>query len=384
MSQDKFQSFVRFVRDLYNTKGSVPLHEPCFKGNEKNYVSECIDSTFVSNVGHFVDLLEKEVSAFTNANHAIATVNGTTALHTALKLVGVQEGDGVITQSLTFIATCNAIVYCQAKPIFIDIDKDTLGLSPHSLEVFLEEHCELREDGSCWYKKTNTIIRACLPMHSFGFPTKIDKIKELTKRYNIALVEDAAESLGSFYKGKHTGIIGDIGILSFNGNKIVTTGGGGMILTNNKEIANRAKHLTTNAKVDHLWEFYHDEIGFNYRLPNINAALGLSQMEQLEEFIKNKRKIAQSYQQWGKQHDIRFFHEPEGTKSNYWLNVVITKDKIERDEMLQYTNENGVMTRPVWSPMHKLPMFESCTKGDLTNTESFSEQIVNVPSSVNF
>ena len=324
------------------------------------------------------------MSTFAAINYAIAVVNGTSALHTALKLLGVQEGDGIITQSLTFVATCNAIAYCRAKPIFVDIDRETLGLSPNSLESFLKEHCELREDGCCWYKKTNTIIRACLPVHSFGFPTKIDKIRILTKRYNIALIEDAAESLGSFYKGKHTGTLGDIGILSFNGNKIVTTGGGGMILTNNREIASRGKHITTTAKLEHRWEFNHDEIGFNYRLPNLNAAVGLAQMEHLDEFVDNKRNIARRYREWGYENGLKFFVEPKGTKSNYWLNVALTKNRKERDEMLEYTNANGIMTRPVWTPMHKLPIFKPCTKDDLSNTESLSERIVNVPSSVNF
>lgn len=382
ISQSKSLSLISFIRDLYKTKDYIPLHIPRFNGNEKNYINECIDSTYVSSVGKMVESFEESLVSYTKIKYAVATVNGTSALHTSLKLAGVEKGDSIITQSLTFVATCNAINYCQAQPIFLDIDKDTLGLSAESLESYLNDYCEIRDDGFCWERKTNSIIRACIPMHTFGFPVKLDEIRSLTRRYNIILIEDAAESLGSFYKDKHTGIIGDIAIMSFNGNKIITSGGGGMIMTNSKQIASAAKHITTTAKISHKWEFNHDQIGFNYRLPNLNAALGLSQMEQIDGFISNKRKIAKAYQEWGDENDIRFFHEPKDSISNYWLNVMIADSKKERDEMLEYTNHNGIMTRPAWTPMHKLPMFEDCIKVNLENTEYFADLLINVPSSV--
>jgi aminotransferase in exopolysaccharide biosynthesis len=288
----------------------------------------------------------------------------------------------VITQSLTFVATCNAIRYCGATPIFVDVDQSSLGLSPLSLETFLEENCELRDDGFCWNKSSNRRIVACLPMHTFGFPVQLDEIKQICDRYNINLVEDGAESLGSLYKGRHTGGVGKISIISFNGNKIITTGGGGMILTNNEELAIRSKHITTTCKVPHRWAFEHDEVGYNYRLPNLNAALGMAQMESLSAYIENKRSLAKQYQEWGDEHGLKFVQEPVNTRSNYWLNVAVTQDKQQRDAMLEITNNNNVMTRPIWIPMHKLAINQDCQKGDLTNTEWLYERLVNVPSSV--
>jgi len=377
-----FKDFAHFVRDLYGTSDFIPLHSPIFQGNEKKYLLETIDSTFVSSVGEFVDRFERSVTKYTGAKYAIATVNGTSALHIALKLVGVENDSEVITQSLTFVATCNAIRYCGAKPVFVDVDKTTLGLSAQSIDEFLQEHAELREDGYCWNKSSNKKITACLPMHTFGFPVDLDAIKRVCDQYHIALVEDAAESLGSRYKEKHTGIIGTTAAISFNGNKIITTGGGGMILTNDDELAKHAKHITTTAKVPHKWELAHDEVGYNYRLPNLNAALGVAQMEFLPAYLNSKREIAQSYQQWGDEQGMKFVKELESMKSNYWLNVVLTENLEQRDEMLQQTNSMNVMTRPAWKPMHLLEINQDCHASSMLNTEFLIDRIVNVPSSV--
>jgi aminotransferase in exopolysaccharide biosynthesis len=377
-----FNDFIHFVRDIYGTDGFIPLHEPKFNGNEKKYLLEAIDSTFVSSVGKFVDEFEYKVAQFTGVKYAIATVNGTSALHAALKLSGVEKNTEVITQSLTYVATCNAIRYCGAKPVFVDVNRSTLGLSPESLRLFLDEYCELRSDGLCWNKSSNRQITACVPMHTFGFPVDLDKIKRLCDHYNIKLIEDAAESMGSLYKDNHVGNIGEMSILSFNGNKIITTGGGGMILTNCEKLAKRAKHITTTAKISHRWDFEHDCVGYNYRMPNINAALGVAQMESLPYYLESKRLIAKQYQEWGDSHGFQFFKEPINTKSNYWLNVLITHSKKQRDEMLRVTNNNNIMTRPTWKPMHKLKMNKDCQKMDMINTEWLSERLLNVPSGV--
>jgi perosamine synthetase len=377
-----FDGFIEFVREIYGTNDFIPLHEPRFSGNEKKYLMDTIDSTFVSSVGKYVDDFELAVAKYTGANYAIATVNGTAALHVALIVAGVQSGDEVVTQSLTFVASCNAISYCDAEPVFVDVSKETLGLSPDSLASFLDEFCEVRNDGFCWNKKTNKIIRACVPMHTFGFPVELDEINQLCRKYNITLVEDAAESLGSTYKEQHTGTIGTLSAVSFNGNKIITTGGGGMLLTNDKALAKKAKHITTTAKVMHKWAFEHDEVGFNYRLPNLNAALGLAQMESLKKILKAKRNVAERYQKWGNDSELQFFRESINTVSNYWLNTVITSDLNERDAMLEYTNKNGVMTRPIWRPMHELPMNLQYQRMDLINTKWLFERLVNVPSSM--
>jgi len=377
-----YKDFVRFVQKLYDTTDFIPLHAPRFQGNEKKYLLETIDSTFVSSVGEFVDEFERKVVDYTGVKHAIATVNGTAALHTALKIAGVENNDEVITQSLTFVATCNAIRYCGATPVFVDIELLKLGLSPQSLEIFLDEYCELRNDGFCWNRLSGRRVIVCLPMHTFGFPVRLDEIKQICDRYNIRLVEDAAESLGSFYKKKHTGSVGCLAALSFNGNKTITTGGGGMILTNDDKLAKHAKHITTTARVTQQWEFGHDEIGYNYRLPNLNAALGVAQMEVLSEYIKNKREIANQYQAWGKKYGVKFMVEPIDTKANYWLNTILVEDKQQRDEMLKITNDSNVMTRPAWISMHKLAMNQDCQKSELTNTELLTDRIVNVPSGI--
>lgn len=377
-----FDDFVHFVQDLYGTKEFIPLHAPKFNGNEKKYLLQTIDSTFVSSIGDFVNEFEQHVANFTGIKYAVSVVNGTSALHISLLLAGVQKDTEVITQSLTFVATCNAINYCGAKPVFIDVDKTTLGLAPENLKSFLEEYCELRDDGFCWNKLSNRRVSACLPMHTFGLPAQLDELKKICDYYNIELVEDAAESLGSFYKAHHTGSVGKISTLSFNGNKVVTTGGGGIILTNNEELAIRAKHITTTAKISHRWFFEHNEIGYNYRMPNLNAALGLAQMEALPDYLKSKRSLAQQYQEWGKEHGLQFLQEPIDTKSNYWLNVAVTKNIKQRNSMLKVTNNNNVMTRPAWTPMHKLIMNHNYHKEQMDNTEWLFERIVNVPSSV--
>ncbi len=377
-----YSKFVNFVKETFGTDNFIPLHEPRFIGNEKKYLNECIDSTFVSSVGKFVDAFEENIAKYTGAKHAIACVNGTAALHIALILSDVTKNDEVITQPLTFIATANAISYTGAKPIFIDVDKDTLGLSPEKLEKFLSENTYLDDWGFCHNKKTDKIIKACIPMHTFGHPTQIDKIKFICDRHHITLIEDAAESLGSYYKNLHTGTFGKFGTLSFNGNKTITTGGGGMLLTNDPELAKKAKHLTTQAKVPHKWEYVHDFIGYNYRLPNINAALGVAQLEQLPNFIEKKRQLAEKYKNFFKNTDIQFIAEPKYSKSNYWLNFVLLKNREERDNFLKFTNENGVMTRPVWELMNRLEMFKDCQVENIENAEWLVDRIVNIPSSV--
>jgi len=377
-----FKDFIHFVQELYGTKDFIPLHRPKFSGNEKEYLLETIDSTFVSSIGEFVNQFEDKVAEYTGIKYAIATVNGTTALHVALLLSGVEQDTEVITQSLTFAATCNAIRYCGAEPVFVDVDRSTLGLSPQSLKSFIDEYCELRDDGFCWNKFSKRRVVACLPMHTFGFPAQLDEIKQICDQYNIELVEDAAESIGSFYRGSHTGGIGKVSVVSFNGNKIITSGGGGMIMTDDKELAIHAKHITTTAKISHHWDFEHDEVGYNYRLPNLNAALGVAQIEVLPAYVESKRSLSKKYQEWGNEHGLVFMQEPVNTKSNYWLNVAITQDKQQRDLMLEETNNRDVMTRPAWIPMHKLAMNKKYQKNDMTNTEWLFERIVNVPSSV--
>jgi perosamine synthetase len=376
-----YSDLIKFIRQTYNTDDFLPLHEPVFFGNEKKYLNECIDSTFVSSVGKFVDRFEVMMAEYTGAKYAIATVNGTAALHIALQLVGVDDKSEVITQPLSFIATCNAISYCGAKPVFVDVDRDTMGLSPESLLLFLQEQTEQRTDG-CYNKTTGNRISAVLPMHTFGHPCRIAEIAVICDEYNIVLVEDAAESLGSFYKNKHTGTFGRIGAFSFNGNKTITTGGGGMIVTNDEVLAKRAKHITTTAKVPHTYEFIHDEIGYNYRLPNINAALGCAQMETLDTILENKRTLALAYEKFFDGKDVTFVKEPEHAKANYWLNAVILESKQTRDAFLKATNDAGIMTRPIWQLMNRLEMFKSCQAGDLTNVFWLEERVVNIPSGV--
>jgi aminotransferase in exopolysaccharide biosynthesis len=379
---EKFAEIVRFIRKQYNKpEGFIALHEPRFIGNEKKYIEECIDSTFVSSVGKYVDRFEDDIARFTGAQKAVVCVNGTNGLHMALMLAGVKRDVEVITQPLTFIATANAISYCGAHPVFVDIDKDTLGLSPQALDFFLKQNTEIIADG-CYNKRTKRKITAVVPMHTFGHPCRIDEIADICMNYNIQLVEDAAESLGSYYKGKHTGNFGNIGVLSFNGNKIITTGGGGMLLFNDESLAQKAKHLTTQAKIPHAWEFVHDDIGYNYRMPNINAALGVAQLEQLEKFLVAKRSLASAYKIFFTGIGIKFVVEPENSVSNYWLNAILLKDKQDRNDFLEYTNKKGIMTRPVWELMNRLPMFQKAQCGDLSNAEWIADRLVNISSSV--
>ena len=376
-----FDSLIHFIREQYRTEEFIPLHAPVFNGRERNYVTETIDSTFVSSVGAYVDRFERDTSAYTGSARAVATVNGTAALHAALRLAGVVPHDLVITQPLTFVATCNAIAYCGAEPVLIDVDRHTLGLSPVALEAWLVENAEVCDDGVCRTRDDRSAVRACVPMHTFGHPADLDGLLDVCSRWHLALVEDAAESLGSFYKGRHTGTFGLLGILSFNGNKIITTGGGGMILAN-EEMGKRAKHLTTTAKQPHPYEYVHDEVGYNYRLPNINAALGCAQLEQIEAFIASKRALAERYAEFFKGSDLHFVTEPAGCRSNYWLNAVICDNAEQRDALLKATNDRQVMTRPIWALMNRLPMFAHVRKGDLSNAEWLEARVVNLPSSV--
>lgn len=375
-----FDSLIQMIRDHYRSHDLIPLHAPVFRGNEKKYVSDTIDSTYVSSVGQYVDRFEAETAAYTGSPRAIATTNGTAALHIALMLAGVQQGDLVITQALTFVATCNAIRYCGAEPVLVDVERSTLGLSPMSVDAWLTENTHVGEDGICRTRSDHKPVRACVPMHTFGHPVDLDALSEVCARWGIALVEDAAESLGSFYKNRHTGTFGVLGALSFNGNKIITTGGGGMVLAA-EALGARAKHLTTTAKLPHPYEYRHDELGYNYRLPNLNAALGCAQLEQLEQFIQLKRQLAHRYAQHLKGSSLQFVLEPPQCRSNYWLNAVICEDAHQRDQLLKTTNENQVMTRPIWTLMNHLSMFEKCRKADLTNAEWLAQRTVNLPSS---
>ncbi len=373
------QLLVEFVRDQYQTPDFIPLHAPTFAGNEKAYVTETIDSTFVSSVGKFVDEFERKMEAFTGSARAVATVNGTAALHAALYMAGVERGDLVITQALTFVATCNALYHMGAEPIFADVSPVSLGLCPKAVDAFLEDSAETTDAG-CIHKQTGRRIKAVVPMHTFGHPVELDELIAVCLKWHITLVEDAAESLGSFYKGKHTGTLGEFGAVSFNGNKIITTGGGGMVLCGTEEAGRRTKHVTTTAKVPHPYEFFHDEPGFNYRMPNLNAALGCAQMEVLERYLAQKRQLAHQYQAFFASSDVTFVVEPEYAQSNYWLNAIICADTQQRNELLEQTNAAGIMTRPIWQLMHRLPMFKHALRGDLNNSQWLEEHLINLPS----
>ena len=375
------QNIIDFIQNTFSTKEFIPLHEPRFIGNEKKYLNDCIDSTFVSSVGKYVDTFEKEFALKVGSKYAVATVNGTAALHISLLLANVKSGDEVITQPLTFIATCNAISYIGAKPIFVDVDLDTMGLSPKSLREFLEVNCEII-DNRCINKTTGKTIKACVPMHTFGHLCKIEEIKEICDAWNIVLVEDAAESLGSYYKNKHTGTFGKLGAFSFNGNKIITSGGGGVIVTDDEVLAKRSKHLTNTAKIPHPYEYVHDEIGYNYRMPNLNAALLVAQLEQLDKFLESKRELASVYEEFFKDTDISFIKEPKDSQSNYWLQAVMLENEDQRNEFLKFTNSKGIMTRPIWRLMNELEMFKDCQSTTLENSKYLEQRVVNIPSSV--
>jgi len=373
--------FIRFVRDLYaRPDGVVPLHAPVMGAREKALVAQAIDSNYVSSVGRFVDLFEQQVAAFVGAKYGVAAVNGTAALHVALRVAGVRAGDLVLTQALTFVATCNAIAYCGAEPVFLDVEEDTLGLDPDAVSAWLSDHAVIRE-GICVERDSGRPIRACVPMHTLGHPARIVEIAQVCQCWGVALVEDAAESLGSYRGDRHTGTFGRVGAFSFNGNKIITTGGGGMIVTDDEALARHARHLTTTAKRAHPWAFDHDEVGYNYRMPNLNAAFGLAQMERLPGLLASKRQVAHAYQAAAQRHGWSFVAEPPGTRSSYWLNALRLPNRSARDAFLRATNDAGVMTRPLWTPMHRLPMYAHCRRGPLAVTEALANTIVNVPSS---
>jgi perosamine synthetase len=385
MSHLDIQEIVKVIKGVLPDKGFIPLHEPSFAGNEWHYVKECLDTGWVSSVGKFVDQFEKALADFTGAKRAVAVVNGTAALHIALKVAGVVPGDEVLIPALTFIATANAVTYCNAVPHFVDSEKATLGMDPYKLFDYLNDITEVK-DGHCYNKYTHRRIKAVVPMHTFGHPVDLDPLIQLSEKFHLELVEDAAESLGSYYKGKHTGTFGKVAALSFNGNKIITTGGGGAILTNDDKLADLAKHLTTTAKVPHQWEFEHDYIGYNYRMPNINAALGCAQLENIQEFIENKHSLTSEYTKvFSNYEGIEVFEEQNYAKSNYWLNALILDKKYadSRDELLKALNNNGIMARPFWKPMHMLDIYKEKPKMDLSVAEELSKRIINIPSSQN-
>jgi len=372
-----------FIKSLYPNEKPVPIHAPRFIGNERKYVLDAIDTSYVSSVGSYVNKVEYLIKNYTACKYAIPIVNGTSALHLALLLAGVSRDDEVITQAVTFVATCNAIKYCNAEPVFVDIDNDTLGMSPDSLNNFLKEFSTTKNnDGYCYNKKTGNRISVCVPMYTFGHPARIEDIKKICDNYNIKIVEDAAESVGSLYKNKHTGTFGLMGVLSFNGNKTITSGGGGAIITNDEAIGVRAKHLSTTGKVPHKWEYVHDSLAYNYRMPNINAALLCAQFESLNSFIENKRKLAKQYKSFFSEIKIDFIKEPLNSYSNFWLNSILFKDRTERDKFLEYSNKNGVTTRPLWTMINKLDMYKICQTYKLENSQFIEDRLVNIPSSV--
>lgn len=375
-----FQDLVGFTRSVYG-EGFIPLHRPVFEGNEKQYLVDCIDSNFVSSVGAKVTEFEQLIARFTGAKFAIATVNGTSALHVGLQLVGVERGEEVMTQALSFIATCNAVSYAGAIPVFVDVDRDTLGMSPTALANFLDANVEHR-DGAPFNRTSGRRIRACVPMHTFGHPCRIAEIAGICGRYGIELIEDAAESLGSYVGARHTGTFGRLGTLSFNGNKVITTGGGGMIVTDDEALAKRAKHLTTTAKIPHPFEFVHDEVGYNYRMPNLNAALGCAQMEKLPQMLAIKADVARGYADFCERAGLNFVSSPRGTTSNYWLNAIVAESVQERDALLDYTNARDVMTRPIWRLMNRLPIYSGCQHDGLEVSAWLEQRVVNLPSSV--
>jgi perosamine synthetase len=376
-----FNEVINFIKDKFVTNDFIPLHAPVFQGNEKRYVMDTLDSTFVSSVGAYVDRTEQMMAEISQTQKAVAVVNGTSGLQIAMQLAGVQLGDEVLTQALTFVATANAIHYTGAEPVFLDVDYDTMGLSPKAIAEFLAEFGEKRE-GCTYNKKTGRKISACIPMHTFGFPVHLDELIAVCTEWNIPIIEDAAESLGSYYKGKHTGSFGQLGVFSFNGNKIVTCGGGGMIVTQNEELAKLGKHLTTTAKVPHPYEYVHDYVGYNFRMPNLNAALLCAQLEQLDSFLANKRTLAYEYASYFAEQSIKFRTELEDTQANYWLMCVELENLDERNAFLKATNEAKTMTRPIWQLIYRLPMYQHCYRDAQKCAEFLEERIVNIPSSV--
>lgn len=375
-----FDNFIKCVRSAYQTDDFIPLHEPRFTGNEKKYLLDTIETTFVSSVGAYVDKFEKQIADYTKTSKAAAIVNGTSAIQVALRIAGVSQGDEVITQALTFVATANAIKYNFADPVFVDVDYDTMGLSPRALKDFLEEFGDLREDGA-YNKKTGKKISCILPMHTFGFMCRMDEICDIANRWQIPVVEDAAEALGSFYKNKAAGSWGLMGAFSFNGNKIITSGGGGAIVSSESSYAEKAKYLTNTAKVPHTWEYYHDELGYNFRMPNLNAALISAQLEQIDKFIESKKSVFNHYLSELKNEKYFVKESPAETDWNYWLISLQFENMEERDSFLKYSNDQKVMTRPIWKLMFDLPMYKDYIKDDQKNAKLLSETIVNIPSS---
>jgi len=375
----KAENIISSIRDIYGTNAFIPLHEPQFSGNEVSYVVDCLESTFVSTVGKYVGRVEEAISSYTNSKFCSAMVNGTSALHIALNTVGVEHNTEVLTQAISFVATANAISYTGAKPVFIDVDYSTMGLSPVALKDFLENQCFLR-NGITYNRKTKRRIAACVPMHTFGFPCRIDEIAKICLNWNIPLVEDAAESIGSLFKGKHTGTFGEIGTFSFNGNKVITSGGGGAVITNREKLHNYARHISTTAKKAHPYEYYHDEIAYNYRMPNLNAALLMGQIEQLESKIEAKRKLALKYSSIFNNDEVKFRLENEDTRANYWLMCLEFSDAKMKEEFLKESNKSGIMTRPLWRLLNELPMYKSCQTDQLRNSRSLYQRIVNIPS----
>ncbi len=375
------KELIKFIQQIYQTTDFIPLHEPTFSGNEKAYVADAIDSTYVSSAGYYVDKFEDDLTKFTSCKKAVSLVNGTSALSLAMYISNISIGDLVITQPLTFVATCNAIHHLGAEPIFIDISLDSLGLDPDSVLDYLESNAAIDDDGNCILKETMQKIKAIIPMHTFGHPVDLDKFMKICKEWNLTLIEDAAESLGSFYKGSHTGTFGSFGTLSFNGNKTITTGGGGMLLCRNSIEGDRAKHLSTTAKLPHPYEYFHDEPGFNMRMPNLNAALGCAQLESLEQSLAYKRTIANSYRAFFLDTETKFISEPGYAESNYWLNAILCPTESLKNELLDYANSQGVNMRPVWKLMYKLPMFQHALKGEMRNAEKIESLLVNLPSS---
>jgi len=377
-----YESVIEYIRSLYRDKDQIPLHEPVFDEREKEYVLSAINSTFVSTIGRFVEQLEDMLKNITGMCHAVATVNGTAALHIALIVSGVKRHNEVITQPLSFVATANAISYCGAQPVFVDVEKATLGMDPDALEYFLTNHCKTT-GSDCYDKLTNKKIAACVPMHTFGHPCRIEKIVELCNRFNIPVVEDAAEALGSTYYGRSAGTIGKAGIYSFNGNKTVTSGGGGAIVTNDFQLAAYARHLTTTAKLPHPYSYDHDEIGYNYKMPNINAALACAQLEKLHSYIRIKRKLAEQYGRFFENREETFFWEPSNALSNYWLNTILLKNCKERNRFLEETNHSGILTRPAWNLINEMEPYKNCRAENVVNAKWLVDRIANLPSSVN-
>lgn len=380
MNNSTWKEFIEATFEWFGTSDSVNLHEPRFGKLDKEYVADAIDSTFVSSVGPYVDKVEAALATICETEKAVAVVNGTAALQVALRLVGVKAGEEVITQSLSFVATANAIMYNFARPIFLDVDLSTMALCPKALKAFLESEAEPRVDG-CYNRKTGKRIAACVPMHTFGFMAKMDEIVQLCDQWNIPVVEDAAEALGSSYKGRKAGSFGELGAISFNGNKIVTAGGGGAITSNNVALAQKAKHLTTTAKVPHSFEYVHDQLGYNFRMPNLNAALLFAQLARLDQYIDQKKALYEHYLSLFQSSTPIIKPIPEDTKWNYWLTSLALENREERDAFLAYTNEQQIRTRPIWELLYRLEMYKDCQRDDQKNAQYLVDRIVNLPSS---